>query len=73
MSWGEAQPGGPAGHGEPLLDLDHLLARMAQAGASDLHMTVGAPPTMRVRGSMVPLSDTTPLAGRQLRESSTPS
>ena len=68
MSWGEA--GGRAGDppAAEFLDLDHLLARTAEAGASDLHMTVGAPPTLRVRGSMVPLEGTPILEPRQLQD-----
>ncbi len=70
MSWADQQrePGMFSGDGEPPLDLDELLACAAASGASDLHLTVGAPPTVRVRGSMVPLPDTQPLTQRPLRE-----
>ncbi|WP_187366740.1 type IV pilus twitching motility protein PilT [Nocardioides dongxiaopingii] len=67
MSWGEPHGGAP-GAVAPV-DLDQLLAHAARAGASDLHLTVGAPPTMRIRGSMVPVPDQQPLESRQLRES----
>jgi twitching motility protein PilT len=67
VSWGErAMPAGG-----PPLDLDLLLAQAAATGASDLHLTVGAPPTVRVRGSMTPLPDCDldgPLEARQLQE-----
>ncbi len=63
MSWGEA--GAPAA---PVLDLDVLLTRAAAAGASDLHLTVGAPPTLRVRGSMVPMEGGGVLDRRTLQE-----
>ncbi len=67
MSWGE--PGGqPGAHGVVPVDLDQLLTYATKAGASDLHLTVGAPPTMRIRGSMVPLPEQKPLETRQLRE-----
>jgi twitching motility protein PilT len=35
--------------------MDDLLARTVEAGASDLHLVPGAPPTIRVHGSLVPL------------------
>lgn len=37
------------------LDIDAALTAMVQAGASDLHLTSGAPPTVRVSGSLQPL------------------
>jgi twitching motility protein PilT len=37
------------------LVLDELLMHVVASGGSDLHLTVGAPPTVRVRGSMVPV------------------
>jgi twitching motility protein PilT len=37
------------------LSMDDLLARTVEAGASDLHLVPGAPPTIRVHGSLVPL------------------
>ncbi len=70
MSWSEQVPGQrPAAAAEPVIVLDELLARTAAVGASDLHLTVGAPPSVRVRGSMTPLPDTQPLQATQLRES----
>jgi twitching motility protein PilT len=52
--------GGPrAGMGEQSregdLDLDGALHAMVEAGASDLHLTSGAAPTIRLSGSLVPL------------------
>ena len=35
--------------------IDDLLARATEAGASDLHLVPGAPPTMRVHGDLTPL------------------
>ncbi len=66
MSWAEAGYG--AATGGPPLDLDHLLRLATEAGASDLHMTVGAPPTMRVRGSMVPMEGMAVLEPRPLQD-----
>ncbi len=66
MSW--AEPGLGAGAPVAPLDLDELLKRATLAGASDLHLTVGAPPTLRVRGSMVPLEGTAVLERRALQD-----
>lgn len=66
MSWGDSYAQVPPS--SPKLDLDDLLTRATNAGASDLHLTVGAPPTMRIRGSMVPMEGTTLLEGRALQE-----
>ena len=37
--------------------IDDLLGRATAAGASDLHLVPGAPPTMRVHGDLAPLTD----------------
>ncbi|MBI4278394.1 MAG: type IV pilus twitching motility protein PilT [Armatimonadetes bacterium] len=36
-------------------DIQEILGRAVRAGASDLHLTVGLPPMIRVRGSLRPL------------------
>src|SRR5271156_1990416 len=41
--------------------IDDLLEQMVARGASDLHVTVGAPPTIRVRGDLVRLEGFEPL------------
>ncbi|MGB0189620.1 MAG: type IV pilus twitching motility protein PilT [Nocardioides sp.] len=65
MSWGEEwAPEAPA----PLVDLDGLLRHVAEGGGSDLHLTVGAPPTVRVRGEMTPVPGTAVLTAEDLRE-----
>lgn len=43
-----------------------LLQKTVEAGASDLHLTVGAPPTLRVRGDLVPLSGEAPLGPEEV-------
>lgn len=43
-----------------------LLAAMAERDASDLHITAGAPPTLRVHGHLVPL-DYPPLTSEQTK------
>jgi len=42
---------------EKEIRIHDLLARVIDEGASDLHLTAGAPPTVRVRGALVPLTD----------------
>src|ERR671938_598831 len=37
---------------QTLLSIDELLEQMVARGASDLHVSAGAPPTLRVRGEM---------------------
>jgi twitching motility protein PilT len=52
-----------------LLSVDVLLERVVQLNASDLHITAGSPPIVRVNGSLVPLDDfpvLTPDATRDL-------
>ena len=36
-------------------DMQHLLAEVNRRGASDLHLTVGRPPILRISGQLVPL------------------
>lgn len=60
-----AQPGGrPAAQ---RIMLDDLLEHVLATGASDLHLTEGAPPTVRLRGEMQPIEGYGALTGEQLR------
>lgn len=43
------------------MEADELLKLAVDKGASDLHLTVGSPPTLRLDGGLVPLEDTLPL------------
>ena len=43
------------------MDLDRLLRRAVDLGASDVHLKVGARPMLRVDGALVALSDASPL------------
>jgi len=68
-----AAPAGPAG-GHPGYDtapqnliLDELLISVLRVKGSDLHLTSGAPPTVRVRGEMEMLPGYPALTGDQLR------
>jgi len=48
------------------VDLDSLLLRAVQAGASDVHLKVGQAPVFRHDGALVTVEDLPPLEGRQL-------
>lgn len=63
MSWGSQY------ENTEVVDLDDLLTRAVQLGSSDLHLTTGAPPTCRVRGSMTPLEGEAVLEPEGLKES----
>jgi twitching motility protein PilT len=47
--------------------LEDLLDRVLRSGASDLHLAVGAPPTIRVRGDLRRLERFGPLNGSEVR------
>ncbi len=36
--------------------IDHMLKAMVERGASDLHLTAGSPPMLRIHGSLIPLN-----------------
>jgi twitching motility protein PilT len=48
--------------------IDDLLARAAEAGASDLHLVPGASPTVRVHGDLIPLADAEKLMPETTRD-----
>src|SRR5262245_12663685 len=43
------------------LSIDELLEQCAALGASDLHVTIGSPPVVRVHGKLVAIADAAPL------------
>jgi twitching motility protein PilT len=53
--------------GEEPLRLDDLLRDVLAAGASDLHLTVGVPPTVRLRGELEQMSGAPALTGSEVR------
>src|SRR6266508_2329953 len=53
---------------QPPHSLAQLLERMVALDASDLHLTVGTPPAVRVRGEMTRLGEYTPLDGEVTRQ-----
>jgi twitching motility protein PilT len=69
VSWGETSYAAPAGpDASELLDLDGLLRHVTETGGSDLHLTVDAPPMVRVRGEMTPVPGYSALEARPLQE-----
>ena len=50
------------------VDLDELLIYLLEVGGSDLHLTAGAPPTVRKNGEMVRMDDQPVLTGNKLRD-----
>lgn len=49
-------------------DLDAALGHMIEAGGSDLHVTVGIPPSMRLHGTFSPIPGTPTLDGTMIHE-----
>jgi twitching motility protein PilT len=49
------------------MDLNALLTRAVEAGASDIHLKIGRPPMIRHDGAVRPLDDGAPLRGDDLR------
>ncbi len=47
--------GAPAAEGGLRYNLQQLLRAMVEKGASDMHITAGSPPVLRIDGSIVPL------------------
>ncbi len=50
------------------LDINELLECVLQRKGSDLHLTAGSPPVVRVHGQLVPLREFPVLNGSQIRE-----
>jgi twitching motility protein PilT len=53
---------------ESLYSIDDLLEQMVARNASDLHITVGAHPVVRVRGRLEPLQDVPPLTAETTQQ-----
>jgi twitching motility protein PilT len=67
MRAGASRAGMGLAQQEDDLDLDAALRSMVEIGASDLHLTSGAPPTVRVSGSLYPLQGFSALEAESLR------
>jgi twitching motility protein PilT len=52
----------------PLLSIDTLLEQVTERNASDLHLTAGSPPVVRVRGQLSALEGVDPLTAEDTRE-----
>ena len=50
------------------LDFAAVLTKMVEVQASDVHLTPGFPPAVRVRGRIVPMDDYPPLNPQETRE-----
>ncbi|HVM39964.1 MAG TPA: PilT/PilU family type 4a pilus ATPase [Acidimicrobiia bacterium] len=62
-------PSAPAEPTEPaVIHLDDLLEKVLELGASDLHLTVGTPPSVRVNGGLQRLEGFPELTSMQIRE-----
>jgi twitching motility protein PilT len=56
------------GESQPQVPIPELLDIVLERDASDLHLTVGAPPTLRVHGDLVPLEGQPVLEQRGLQD-----
>src|SRR5919198_5849590 len=50
------------------LDFASVLTKMVEVRASDVHLSPGSPPAIRVRGRIVPMDDYPPLSPQDTRE-----
>lgn len=50
------------------IQAEELLEEILKQNASDLHLSVGVPPTLRVDGYLRPLSNYSPLTGEEIKE-----
>jgi twitching motility protein PilT len=50
------------------IDLDEVLVRLVDAGGSDLHLTAGSPPALRIRGELVRLEEYGVLTAPELQK-----
>ncbi len=53
-------PSGPIASSEEAREIERMLRVLSQRGGSDLHLSTGAPPLMRLHGEMVRFDETTP-------------
>lgn len=50
------------------IKIEDLLEEVVKHNSSDLHLTVGAPPMLRIDGSLTPIQDTTPLKATDVED-----
>jgi twitching motility protein PilT len=53
--------------GQEGLDLAGVLARSVELGASDVHLTAGAPPLLRINGDLGPMPQLPVISGEEIR------
>src|SRR5438105_6619547 len=53
---------------QAIIPVQELLGQVLTRDASDLHLTAGAPPTLRIHGSLRPLEGYQPLAPEQVQQ-----
>ncbi|MFM7616126.1 MAG: PilT/PilU family type 4a pilus ATPase [Actinomycetes bacterium] len=58
----------PLGDETPAVHINDLLDMVLAQGGSDLHLTAGSPPVIRVHGELRPVDGFEPLNGSQIRE-----
>src|SRR6266496_1012173 len=61
-------PRGASGESEPQIPVPELLDIVLERDASDLHLTVGAPPILRIHGDLVPLEGYPVMESRSLQD-----
>jgi twitching motility protein PilT len=66
---GRTTPAAPDGKMPgPEHSVDDLLKLLLERGGSDLHLTVGSPPGLRIRGEIVPVARTKPLTPKDTQD-----
>jgi len=63
-----AAPGKDGREAGPEHSIDDLLRTLLERGGSDLHLTVGSPPGLRIRGEIVPLARSRPLSPKDTQD-----
>jgi twitching motility protein PilT len=64
---GRSEEGAPADPRAKRVQLDDLLDRVVRLGGSDLHLTVGSPPVVRLQGELRRMEGLPPLNGSDVR------
>src|SRR4030095_9092110 len=68
IRWPKQRTAMAQGTADVRVNLHQLLKAMVEKGASDMHITAGAPPLLRIDGEVIPLKlpPLTPAATKQL-------
>jgi len=65
---GDGEAGPEVADGPEGVHVNELLGLLIELGGSDLHLTAGSPPVVRVHGELRPLAGYDPLNGSKIRE-----